>query len=72
VAATVQDDLDLGVFLVSVTLTKSGDYDLTINLNGLEVPHSVSTIEVLPKQATSPETSVLSGIEASYLTGDSI
>jgi hypothetical protein len=61
VEATVVDDLDLGVFKVSITLTKAGNYSLRIELNDLEVPQTVGTIRVVPKQDTSSVTSTLTG-----------
>jgi hypothetical protein len=61
VEATVEDDLDLGIFKVSITLTKAGNYTLRIELNDLEVPQSVGTIRVVPKQATSSVTSTFTG-----------
>lgn len=72
VSATLQDDLDLGVLKVSFTLTKVGLYHLSIMLNGLEVPHSVTTIKVVPKQVTSYVTSRFTGVLSNYLTGESI
>jgi hypothetical protein len=51
----MEDDPDhLGIFKVTVTLTKTGDYTLLILLKGLEVPTQLaSAVTVTPKEETS-------------------
>jgi len=53
VTGTVQDDLALGVFKVSATLTIAGNYNLYISLGGKSVPTSlVAPIVVTPAAST--------------------
>jgi hypothetical protein len=67
------DESQLGVFKVSVTLTKTGLYSLRILFKELEVPTSLTQlVKVTPKQATSPLTTGYIGAIDRYLTGDSV
>jgi len=42
VSATLVDDANAGVYLATVTLTKTGVYTLEILLRGLEVPTQIT------------------------------
>lgn len=73
VTATVQDDLALGIFKVSATLTLAGNYNLSITLGGKSVPTALSShIVVTPAAATSNATSNFTGVVKNYTTGQSI
>lgn len=73
VTGTVQDDLALGVFKVSATLTIVGQYNLFINLGGKAVPTSLlGPVTVTPAAATSAATSNFTGVVQNYTTGQSI
>ena len=55
VQAALSDDSQLGVFKVTVTITKTGLYSLRILFKELEVPTSLTEqVKVTPKLATSP------------------
>lgn len=66
------DDTDDGVYIVTVTLTKAGEYDLAIRLLGLDVPFDVETVTVEPKPLSVPQTSNFTGVNEFYYTGDLI
>lgn len=62
----------LGSFVASATLTKAGDYDLTLELNGLPVPTYIDKVTVPPAPSTSQIHSNFTGIADSYQTGGTI
>ena len=66
VQATIVDDTasDLGVYLVSFTTQKSGDYKLDVKLRGQEVPleNTLQSIKVHPVELTLALTSNYTGI----------
>lgn len=53
--ATVANDINPGIFIVTVTLTIAGEYSLEVILNDLPVPTRTDVITVTP----SPEVSQL-------------
>lgn len=72
VDASVSDDSQPGVYLVKVTLNKSGRYLLNIFFRGLEVPTMLTEILVTPAQATNALTSNFTGVMEPYKTGEKI
>lgn len=65
-------DGGLGAFEATATLTKAGDYDLIIELNGLAVPTYIDNVNCPPAILTSQLQSNFTGINGSYLTGETM
>ena len=73
VEATLEDSQALGVFSAKVILTKSGLYDLQINLNDRTVPtYLTERVVVLPAESVSAETSTFTGVKTAYRTGETL
>ena len=80
VTGTLADDPSGdGAYKATVMVTLAGNYDLWVRLEGLEVPTGLvagtmggSNVTITPAETTSITTSNFTGIEQSYLTGQSV
>lgn len=73
VDATIADDTNPGVYLVTVTLTRAGRYALAIELRGLQTPTSLTEVVCVPTLNTVALTSNFTGVASEpYTTGQSV
>ena len=66
VLAAVTDDVNPGIFIVTVTLTIAGEYSLQIHLNDLEVPTDISVVTVTPSSTVSHLYTTYTGLQDIY------